>query len=174
MADDDSIADAAVVQIAGLAVSLAERINDPRVISIRDHCLRQMDGRVIQALLKIVASQSAGPTPDDRRSADREKYQSQWQETLQVRMKAQAEQAKRASELNAKVAEQLLKRLEDDGRTTLRTDVNDEGANPVPQPPIDVTSPASPVAAPVQPIAVQPVTVQPIAPPPLRPPAATS
>ncbi len=137
------LADAAVIQIAASAIDAAAKYDDPRLKAIAETCQVQLrQGDTINTLLRMLAIQTSGPTPDQRRDEQREKFQEQWQQSLRERMASSSEHHKRASELNIALAEKLLGQIKqaypqsetnDDRRTTTSADSNVGRPDPTPK-----------------------------------------
>lgn len=108
---------AALVQVAGLAVQLADQTGDARLKRIADLALKEVTGSgVVRDLVKIIAN----PKPDSnhdvlhQRDIDRERRQAEFQQAM-ANSQMQRNQTRM---LTAKVAEMLLKELESKLTTT--------------------------------------------------------
>lgn len=110
--DPDSVSGtAALVQVAGLAVQLADQTGDPRLKRIADLALKEVTGSgVVRDLVKIIAN----PKPDanhdvlHQRDVDRERRQAEFQQAM-ANSQMQRNQTRN---LTTKVAEMLLRELE--------------------------------------------------------------
>lgn len=106
----DAASMAALVQIAGTAIRMADQTGDARIKRIADLALREVtNSGAVRDLVKIVAGQSVESTTavNDTREADRERRQAEFQESI---MHARA-QRRQQNEANTRLLELLAKRL---------------------------------------------------------------
>lgn len=111
---DDSVAVAALVDMAGRSALLADQTGDQRLKRVSDFIINEVQkSGALRDLLKAMANQPA-QTSDavaHRREEERDRQQQQWQESLQLRRENQQKQA----ELMSKLAEKLIEKATSNG-----------------------------------------------------------
>ncbi len=110
---DEAAATAALMQIAGQAIQLADKIPDERLKRIADLALKEVtNSGAVRDLLKIVTSQ---PVEDPnvaagrRREDQRQQAQDQWAQSLDIRRQNQS----KINELTQVVVSKLMEKLGD-------------------------------------------------------------